>query len=126
MKNDNSINPAKTFIIIAVFRFMKITGIMKISAVMNFVKKVDIVLCHTDFFDFPTDSSEMCIPKASEKASAIAIVIIPPKTASFECVPENSPTINPSVVIIPEVIPNPNPLFIDFFIVRLMKLVIKV
>ena len=49
------------------------------------------------------------MPKASEKASAIAIVSIPPRTASLEFVPEFNPTINPSVVIMPDVIPKLNP-----------------
>lgn len=56
------------------------------------------------------------MPNASEKASAIAIVNIPPRTTSFEWVPECNPTINPSVVIIPEVKPKLNPVFIECFI----------
>ena len=44
------------------------------------------------------------MPSASDNASAIAIVRIPPMTASVECVPESSQTIRPSVVIMPEVI----------------------
>ena len=51
------------------------------------------------------------MPRASENASAIAIVNIPPMTASFEWVPERSPTINPRVVIMPEVNPKLNPTF---------------
>jgi len=56
------------------------------------------------------------MPSASEDASAIAIVNIPPITASFELVPELRPTINPRVVIIPEVKPKLNPTFNECFI----------
>lgn len=61
------------------------------------------------------------MPRASEKASAIAIVKIPPRTANFECVPECKPTINPRVVIIAEVMPKLNPTFIECFIIRNKK-----
>ena len=62
------------------------------------------------------------MPKASEKASAIAIVTTPPITANFKPVPECSPTISPSVVIIPEVEPKLNPVVIECFIVlRMLK-----
>ena len=53
------------------------------------------------------------MPSASENASAIATVRIPPMTANLKPVPVFSPTIIPSVVIIPEVRPNDTPLFID-------------
>lgn len=56
------------------------------------------------------------MPRASEKASAIAIVKIPPRTANFECVPECKPTIKPKVVIIPEVMPKLNPTSNECFI----------
>ena len=52
----------------------------------------------------PLPSCEMWIPRASDNASAIAIVRIPPMTASLECVPESSQTIKPRVVMMPEVI----------------------
>jgi hypothetical protein len=52
-----------------------------------------------------------CMPSASEKASAIAIIRIPPSTTSFEWVPECSPTISPRVVITPEVKPKLIPVF---------------
>ncbi len=57
------------------------------------------------------------MPSASENASAIAIVSIPPIITGFEWVPECRPTINPRVVIIPEVIPKLNPVFSDCFII---------
>lgn len=123
---DSNVNPKIMFVIIAVFNVRKITGIIKISAVRNFVVNAEIVLLHTFFFEFPAVSSEMWIPNESENASAIAIVMIPPKTTNFECVPEKSPTINPRVVIIPEVIPKPKPFFIDFFMVEVGEKVIKV
>ena len=56
------------------------------------------------------------MPRASEKASAIAMVNIPPRTTSFEWVPECKPTINPRVVIIPEVKPKLKPVFIECLI----------
>lgn len=59
------------------------------------------------------------MPNASENASAIAIVNIPPITTSFEWVPEFRPTISPRVVIIPEVRPKLNPIFIECFIVEI-------
>jgi len=62
------------------------------------------------------DSSAMWIPSASENASAIATVKIPPMTANLRPVPVFNPIITPSVVIIPEVNPNDIPLFIDSFI----------
>ena len=120
------VSPIVMLIIIAIFNDIKRTGITKISAVRNFVMNADPVLFQTFIFVLPADSSEIWIPNASENESAIAIVIIPPKTANFECVPEKSPTIKPNVVIIPEVIPNPKPLFTDFFMIGRSKRVIKV
>jgi hypothetical protein len=38
----------------------------------------------------------------------------------------NNPVIKPNVVIIPEVIPNPKPLFIEFFMMREGRRNIKV
>ena len=67
------------------------------------VKTVDIQTSEEECLF--SDSSEMWIPKASEKASATAIVSIPPITANFELVLELRPTIRPSVVIIAEVRP---------------------
>ena len=76
-------------------------------------------------FDFFSDSFATWIPSASENASAIAIIKIPPRTASFEPVPELSPTIIPRVVITPEVSPKLTPLFIDSFIFYLSNGSIK-
>lgn len=91
-------------------------GIMKLDATMDFVRNVDIVASQIalDLFRL-SNSSEMWIPKASENASAIATVRIPPMTASFNPVKEFSPIITPSVVMIPEVIPKDIPIFIDSF-----------
>jgi hypothetical protein len=52
----------------------------------------------------------------SEKASAIAIVIIPPMIAILEFVPEYKPIIRPSVVIIADVNPKLKPVFKECFI----------
>jgi hypothetical protein len=57
------------------------------------------------------------MPNASESASAIAIVKIPPKTTSFEPVEEFKPTIKPIVVIVPEAMPKYIPFLIDSFII---------
>src|SRR3989338_1718721 len=56
------------------------------------------------------------MPSASEKASAMAIVKIPPMTASRECVPACRPTIRPSVVMMPEVEPKLTPVLNDSLI----------
>lgn len=53
------------------------------------------------------------MPKASEKASAIAIINIPPITTSFEWVPEFNPTITPEVVIMADVNPKLKPVLIE-------------
>jgi hypothetical protein len=45
------------------------------------------------------------MPRASEKASAMAIVGTSLRTAIRECVPEFRPTISPSVVMTPDVMP---------------------
>lgn len=55
------------------------------------------------------DSWATCMPKASEKASAIAMLSTPPITTIRDWVPAWSPTMRPSVVMIPEVRPNPTP-----------------
>lgn len=67
----------------------RITGIRNVNAKRNFDKKVESVELQISFHVWWfSDSSEVWIPKASEKASAIAIVRIPPSTTDFECVPE--------------------------------------
>jgi len=58
------------------------------------------------------------MPNASERASAIAIIRIPPITTSVECVLECSPAITPKVVIIPDVSPKLKPFIIEIFITQ--------
>ena len=62
-----------------------------------------------------SDSSDMCIPIASDNESAIAIVSTPPMTASLEFVTEYSPIMSPIVVIIPEVVPKQMPTLNECF-----------
>jgi len=94
-----------------------ITGMINVDAKMNLDKNVDKVASHISVkVCLFSDSSEICIPRASENASAIAIVNTPPITTIFECVPELSPTIRPIVVIAPEVKPKLKPVFIECFI----------
>jgi len=107
-------NPQTKFIFTARDNSRNSTGRMKDEATINFVRKVAIVASHIALCPFCLlDSSAMWMPSASENASAIATVRIPPMTASLNPVPVFSPTIIPSVVIIPEVKPNDTPLFID-------------
>ncbi len=85
---------------------------MNVAEKKNLEKKVATVDPHISFVVcLFSDSSEMWIPSASEKASAIAIVSMPPMITGLEWVPECRPTTNPSVVIIPDVIPKLNPIF---------------
>jgi hypothetical protein len=94
-----------------------ITGIMNVIAVMNLNRNVETVDSQISFsLCLFSASSEIWMPSASEKASAIAMVRIPPITASFEFVPEVKPTIKPRVVIIPEVNPKLNPVLIESLI----------
>jgi hypothetical protein len=53
------------------------------------------------------------MPRASEKASAMAMISMPLTTTSLDLVPECSPTINPRVVIMAEVKPKLSPVFIE-------------
>lgn len=55
-------------------------------------------------------------PNASENASAIAMVNIPPIITALDPEKECNPTINPSVVIVAEVKPKHNPVFNECFI----------
>ena len=74
---------------IAVCRSIKITGIIKDDATKNLQKNVENVDSHTSLVEcLFSDSSDICIPKASEIESAIAIVSIPPITTSCDWVPE--------------------------------------
>lgn len=93
------------------------TGIKKVKANRNLDKKVDIVAVHicASVWTFSA-SSEIWIPSESEKASAMAIVNIPPRTTLRELVPDCSPIIKPMVVMTPEVIPKLNPVISESFI----------
>ena len=108
------INAHNMLTIIAVDSVKRNTGIKKVRAKKNLdsnVATVDnhICLCVWTF----SDSSEIWMPRASDNASATAMMTIPPTTASLEWVPEWSPTISPNVVIVPEVNPKPIPVFND-------------
>jgi len=90
----------------AVDRVNKITGTTKVIANRNFAKKVEIVAAHICLLVCLFSASfETWIPKASENASAMAIVRIPARTTIFECVPECRPTIRPRVVMTADVSP---------------------
>ena len=81
--------PHSKFTMIATERESKSTGTAKVNANKNFVRNVAMVAPQTCLaVRVLSDSSEMWIPKASEKASAIAIVRIPARTTILECVPE--------------------------------------
>tara|TARA_Y100000310_G_C20655972_1_gene801977 strand:+ start:644 stop:949 length:306 start_codon:yes stop_codon:yes gene_type:complete len=98
--------------IIAVVKGTNKTGIIKESVNKNLDKKVEMVDCQISFEEcLFSDSSVTCMDMASERESAMAIVKIPPRTTSFECVEAFKPTIKPRVVIIPEVMPKENPTF---------------
>jgi hypothetical protein len=113
LKTKSIENPQTKLIIMAVDSSKIITGTANERAKKTLATKVENVDIHTDLLEFFTwDSWETCMPKASEKESAMAIVSIPPRTANFEWVPALSPTIRPSVVIIPEVNPKLKPVSI--------------
>ncbi len=102
------------FTIIAVARLKISIGIRNDKATISFVKNVDVVASQIAFLPFRfEDSSAMWIPSASENASAIATVRIPPMTASLRFVAAFSPIMIPRVVMIPDVMPNDIPVFID-------------
>ena len=92
-------------------------GIMNVNANTNLARNVDIVDSQISLVVclFP-DSSDICIPNASEKASAIAMVIMPPRTTNLDPVPDVRPTIKPKVVITPDVRPKLTPFLIESFI----------
>jgi hypothetical protein len=103
--------------IMAVKRSKNRTGTKNVKAKINLEKKVEIVDSQTSrTVCLFSDSSETWIPRASENASATAMVNMPPITASFKWVPALKPTISPKVVIIPEVKPKLNPVLIECFI----------
>jgi hypothetical protein len=109
----SNISPHAMLTSIAVDNSRSIIGIMKVNAKTNFAANVAIVDSHISrTVCFVSASSDMCMPSASEKASATsatAIVIMPPRMTIFECVLESSPTIRPSVVMIPDVRPKLKP-----------------
>jgi len=84
---------------------------------MNLVKKVAIVDIQTALCDWFLDSSDICIPKASDKESATAIVKTQPITKTEDPLPKASHTINPSVVMIHEVAQKLKPVLSEFFII---------
>ncbi len=105
-------NPHKTLMIIATDNENNNTGIKNVRAKKNLAKKVIKVDSQISFVVcLFSDSSEIWIPRASENASAIAMVRIPPITTILEWVPECNPTIKPRVVIIPDVEPKLKPVF---------------
>ncbi|BAW31461.1 MAG TPA: hypothetical protein PLO64_07125 [Methanothermobacter sp.] len=90
----------------------------KVKAKTNLDKKVAKVDSHISLVVcLSSASSETWIPSASERASATAIVNIPPITTNFECVPEFKPTIKPKVVITAEVKPKLNPVLNECLII---------
>jgi len=104
-------------IMIAVFNGNRRIGIMNESAKISFDRNVDLAVCQDSLcVDLFSNSSETCMLNASESESAIAIIIIPPRTTDFKCVLECKPTIIPNVVMMPDVMPNPKPLFVCDFI----------
>lgn len=107
-------SPHARFTFTARDRSRNSNAIMKDEATISFVRNVDIVASQIALCLFRLlDSSAVWMPRASENESAIAIVRIPPITASLEPVPAFRPIIRPSVVIMPEVRPNDTPVFID-------------
>jgi len=62
-------------------------GMINVRAKRNLDRKVATVAPHISFaVCLFSDSSEICIPMASEKASAMAMVNIPPITITLEWV----------------------------------------
>ena len=97
-------------------------GTVKDKVKISFVIKVATVDSHISFDEcLPSDSSDICMPKASDIPSAIAMIMMPPRTARTECVLELSPTIKPMVVIIAVVRPKLNPVFMECFISHLSQ-----
>jgi hypothetical protein len=91
-------------------------GMINEEAMMNLKTKVEIVDSQISFVECVfSDSSDICIPSASERESAIAMVRMPPMTTRVEFVDAYSPIINPRVVMIPEVNPKLNPTFNECF-----------
>ena len=89
LKIVRSKNPHNPDIIIARWSSNIITGTTKVIPKTNLLKNVYRVDSHIslDVCLF-SDSSDICIPRESEKASAIAITSMEPITARRERVPE--------------------------------------
>jgi hypothetical protein len=102
---------------IAVERSNTKMGTMNVNANRNLEANVANVDSQISFVVWIfSASSETWMPRASEHASAIAIVKIPPIITNSDPEKEWRPTINPSVVIIAEVKPKHNPFLIESFI----------
>ena len=95
---------------------------MNVKAKTNFDKNVDIVDSQISLLlELFSDSTAMCIPKASERASAIAIIKIPAIIIFVELELEFNPIIKPKVVIMPDVIPKPKPFITEALIYLLQR-----
>lgn len=106
-------------VMIAAERVSNNKGIINVKVTVILEKNVENVASHISFaVCLASDSSDIWMLSASENESATAIMIIPPRITSFECVPECSPTISPSVVIIADVMPKLNPVFIECFMIK--------
>ena len=81
-------NPHNTLTMVAVDSSNRNTGTIKVMAKSNFAKKVVRVDSQISLsVCILSASSETWMPKASENASTIAMVNMPPITTSFD--PEN-------------------------------------
>lgn len=99
-------NPQIMAAIIASVKGSSNTGTINVMATKDFVTNAEIVEIHICLFVlFLSDSSEMCIARASDPASAIAIIIITPITASRDLVLAFIPTIDPRIVMTTELNP---------------------
>ena len=96
------------------------TGATKIIAITIFATNVATVASQISlvgplFFD----SSDTWMPRVSDMASAIAMVTMPPIATVREWMPEWRPTINPYVVITPDVRAKLRPVLNEVFIINL-------
>jgi hypothetical protein len=119
LKMLNILSPQIMLTIIATFKDSSNTGIIKVRAKKNLNKKVKPVAAQTSLAIAPSSVSlDTCTPRASEKASATAMVKMPPITANLEPVEAFRLIIKPRVVITADVRPKPSPakraLFINF------------
>lgn len=101
--------PQTILIIIAEFKENNKNGIIKDNAKINFPIKTLIADLSACFFVVPlSEIFREYTPKESDKESAIAILKIPPITASLEAVAPINPTMTPRVVKTPEEMPYAN------------------